>query len=557
MIITTRRTLLAGAAALAAVPASAQSRLSDVIDVTQEIALDDRVARGYHRDVLIRWGDAVAFDAPPWNPDVPGEAAARGQFAWDAVTVGIVSPPPAADGVARLVLVVAHPDAEPAMMFPAMRSMPEVEIASVGASVINLVAQGGRWVIARGGFQQRRLTATTLCRVGGPLAGHVRQRTAEDPAGAAVRGIIAPTAGTPTPWRTMLLGEGDAAPALSRWRSLGGRFADPNEEMRFGWVVELDPLEPTYVPSKRTALGRFPRSGLATALAADGRLVVYMSEGRADGYLYRFVSARPVDATDRAANDGLLDEGTLSVAGVGPRRIEWRALPSTPEALLDLRAAATAAGGSVFDAPAGLAVHPDGRVFLACRGNPSRGAARTNIVNPRAVNTWGHVAEITPAGGDHAAAEAEATVLILGGDLAAPATTARYGPGTRAWLAAPESLAVDQRGRLWIGTAQGNATPGLQRATNIADGVFVCGTASGAQRGVVQAIYAAPRGARMGGVALTPDGSTLITAVRTPGFEQGADFTRPATRWPDLDPNRPPRSTVIALSRDRGGPFGG
>jgi secreted PhoX family phosphatase len=556
-MLTTRRSLLAGAAALAASPASAQSRLSDVIDVSQEIALDDRIARGYHRDVLIRWGDAVAFDAPPWNPNVPSEAAARGQFAWDAVVAGVVSPPAAADGVARLVLVVAHPEAEPAMMFPSMRSMPEVEIGAIGASVINLVAQGGRWVIATGGFQQRRLTATTLCRVGGPLTGDARLRTAEDQAGAAVRGIIAASAGAATPWRTMLLGEGDATAALARWRPLGGRFADANEGLRFGWVVEFDPLEPTYVPSKRTALGRFPRSGLATALAADGRIVVYMSEGRPDGYLYRFVSARPVDATDRAANDGLLDEGTLSVAFVGPRRIEWRPLPNTPDALVDARTAATAAGGSAFDAPAGLAVHPDGRVFLACRGNPSRGAARTNIANPRAVNTWGHVVEIAPAGSDHAGAEADVTTLILGGDIAAPATTARYGTGTRAWLAAPESLAVDQRGRLWIGTAQGNATPGLQGATNIADGVFVCGTAAGAQRGVVQAIYAAPRGARIGGVALTPDGTTLITAVRTPGFERGADFTRPATRWPDLDPNRPPRSTVIALSRDRGGPFGG
>ncbi|WP_239451450.1 PhoX family protein [Elioraea rosea] len=555
-MLVARRSLLAGAALLP-VAARAQGALTDIADVAQPVALDDRVARGYRRDVLIRWGDRVTYDAPPWSPNAPEARAAAAQFAWDAVVVGLVQPPPAADGVRRLVLVVAHPRANPAMMFPALRSLPEVEAASVGASVINLVWQADRWVIADGGFQARRLTATTLCRVGGPLAGDVRKRTTEDPSGAAVRGIIAPECGSTTPWGSTLLGEADASAEIAAWRSLGTRFAEPNEALRFGWVVEFDPLEPTSVPVKRTALGRFPRAGIAPALASDGRLVVYMSENRQDGHLYRFVSARPVDATDRAANADLLDEGTLSVAVVGPSRLDWARLPSSPDALIDLRAAARSVGATPFDSPAGIAVHPDGRVFLACRGNPSRGPATLNLLSPRGVNTWGHVVEIIPPNRDHAADDADGAVLVLGGDPGQPATGARYGTGTRVWLAAPEALAVDARGRLWIGTAQGNGVPGLQRATNIADGVFVCGTAAGAQRGVVRQVYAAPRAARIGGLAFSPEGTTLVTAVRTPGFEQGADFTRPATRWPEMQPGTPPRSTVIALAREGGGQFGG
>ena len=557
MMAATRRALLAGAAALAALPGRAQSIVSDVADVAQAVALDDRVARNYRRDVLIRWGDRVTFDAPPWNPNLPDAAAAAAQFGWDAVIVAAVPPPPAADGIARLVLVVAHPSAEPAMMFPSLRPNPAVEAASVGASVINLVWQGGRWVIADGGFQARRLTATTLCRIGGPLAGSSRIRTAEDQAGAAVRGIIAPSGGGATPWGTVLLGEGDAAPILRAWRSLGERFAHPNEPVRFGWVVEFDPLEPTSVPVKHTAPGRFPKSGLACAIAADGRVVLYMSEARTDGYLYRFVSARPIDASDRDANAGLLDEGTLEAARVGPGRLEWVRLTGSPDTLIDARAAATEAGATPFDSPAGIAVHPDGRVFLACRGNPARGVGRTDLLNPRPVNTWGHIAEIIPANRDHAAQEADGAILILGGDPAQPGAGARYGSGTRVWLAAPEALAVDPRGRLWIGTAQGNASPGLQRATGIADGVFVCGTEPGAQRSVLNQVYAAPRAARIGSLAFSPDATSLITAVRTPGFEQGAEFTRPATRWPDFRPEEPPRSTVIALARASGGRMGG
>ncbi|MFQ3622406.1 MAG: alkaline phosphatase PhoX, partial [Acetobacteraceae bacterium] len=300
-------------------------------------------------------------------------------------------------------------------------------------------------------------------------------------------------------------------------------------------------------------LGRFPKDDLAVARAADGRPVVYMSEARRDGFLYRFVAARAADGEGLEANGALLDEGTLSVARIEGAAILWRPLPASPEALVETRAAAQAAGATPFDSPAGLAVAPDGRLFLACRGNAARGPARTDALNPRPINTPGHVVEILPANGDHAAATATGAVLILGGDPAQPGSTARYGEGSRVWLAAPAVLEVDARGRLLIGTAQG----ALQASTGIADGVFVCGTAAGAARGVVGLLYAAPRAASIGGIRLSPDGATLFSVVRTPGAEPGADFTRPATRWPAFEPALPPRTTVIAIARSAGGAIGG
>jgi secreted PhoX family phosphatase len=196
-------------------------------------------------------------------------------------------------------------------------------------------------------------------------------------------------------------------------------------------------------------------------------------------------------------------------------------------------------------------VHRDGRLFLACRGTPQR-AGRTDALNPRAINSFGHVVEIMPANGDHAAETASGAVLILGGDPRQPGATARYGAGTRVWLASPAVLEVDPRGRLLIGTAQG----ALQRTTGIADGIHLCGTTGGG-RGVLNLLYAAPRAARIGGVRLAPDAGTLFSAVRTPGAEDEADFTRPATRWPAFEPAVPPRTTVIAIAREAGGPIGG
>lgn len=541
-----RRALLATGVAAIAGPAGAQSIVSDIADVAQPVAPDDRVAHGYRRDVLLRWGDRVAFDAPAWNPSSPTAEAAASQFAWDARVVALAPAPAAADGVPRLVLVATHPRVDPAMAFPAPPPPAAVEQGMVGASVVNLEVRGGRWVVTDGGYQARRITSTTLCRMAGPASGHARLQTPEDPAGRAARGVLRAEGGCTTPWGTVLLAEGDATAELAAWRG-----AVAYEANRFGWVVEIDPLNPTSVPAKRTALGRFAKSDVAVARAGDGRPVVYISEARRDGFLYRFVAARAPDGAGADANGALLDEGRLSAAQVQGATVTWRDLPGTPEGLIDARAAAESVGATPFDTPSGLAIHPDGRVFLACRGNPQRGG-RTDGLNPRPVNSFGHVIELIPANLDHAADIADGAVLILGGDPRQPGATARYGAGTRVWLAAPAVLEVDPRGRLLIGTAQGS----LQRSTGIADGIFLCGTAAGAGRGVMNQLYAAPRAASIGGLRLTPDGTTLITAVRTPGAEEGTTFARPATRWPAFRQTEPPRTTVIAISH-ASGPVGG
>jgi secreted PhoX family phosphatase len=56
-------------------------------------------------------------------------------------------------------------------------------------------------------------------------------------------------------------------------------------------------------------------------------------------------------------------------------------------------------------------------------------------------------------------------------------------------------------------------------------------------------------GAAIGGAAFDPAGKTVFAMVRHPGATPASRFDNPATRWPSLQPNMPPQSTLIGLTR--------
>lgn len=511
-----RRPLLA--ALLAATPAAARI---DLGGLALPVKQDDTVAPGYRRDVLVRWGDRVTFDAPGWNPAAPTAEGAATQFGWDARVAAIAVPQQqAADGVPRAVLAVTHPTVEAAMAWPQTGAgdRPALAAAMQGASLLNLEKQGRRWLVVDGGYQSRRFGANTLCRLPGPVAG-----------AGSVQGVLGLSGGSATPWGTLLLAEGDPAPWLSRLRGQDARAADA---AGFGWVLEVDPFNPNSVPVKRTGLGRFAHGDVAATLSRDGRAVVYMTDRRVGGFLFRFVSAGP------ATQEGALDAGTLAVARLQAEQVRWLPLPPGAAILVNPVAAAQQAGGTFFDTPSGLGLDPTGpRLLLACHGSPARPS--------------GHVIEISAQDGDDAAEVATALLLFAAGH---PQAGGRYGPAGlppgSSWPENPDTVMVDGRGRAWIGTDRGGRI-GVQ-----AEGLYAT-ELDGPQRGVPVPIYGAPRGASIGGTAATPDGETLFVAVRHPGAEPGARYDRPATRWPAFEQGTPPRTTLIGLVRSAGGTVGG
>ncbi len=532
MIRSGRRGLLAaGAAALMAgraTPGLAQAGRLSTLDMPPQflpLKLDDTVAAGYRRDVLVRWGDRVTYDAAVWNPMAPTPAAAATQFGWDGRICGMVVPPTGTDGVPRALLAVVHPFVDPAMAFAGGTDRPAVAAMMQGASLLNIVRLNGRWTVVDGGYQSRRLTAATLCRITGPAA---------EAMGGLVQGLLGPMGGCATPWGTMLLAEGDPSPWLTRLSRVDARFSDA---ARYGWVAELNPLDPGALPMKRSALGRFAHADAAATRSRDGRAVIYLPDAGGGGYLYRFVSAGPSDAPDA------LDRGSLSVARMSAGRLTWLPLPGALDVLMNPAGAARAAGASGFERPSGITVDPgNGVVYLACRG---LAGPPSQALGQRIGGGMGQVLELAPDGGDPAAGGAVANVLLMGG--MPDAHLARL---ARSWPASPAALSIDGAGRLWIGSDHRG------RGFEAPDALFGTDTA-GPGRGLALPIYAAPVGAAIGGSAMTPDAATLFAIVRTPGATPGASFAAPSTRWPAFDPALPPRTTLIALSSISGAPVGG
>ena len=571
------------------------------------------VAAGHDAEILIRWGDPVLPGAPAFDPRNQTPEAQGQQFGYNNDFIGYFPMPDAADPAAHGLLVVNHEYTNEELMFPALgrqegkaafagmsKTLVDIEMAAHGGSVIEVKRVAGRWQVVPGSSYARRITATTPMTLTGPAAGSERLRTRADPEGRRVLGMINNCAGGTTPWGTWLTCEeninyyfggklaGDSPEAgnhkrlgmpgnLYAWGRFHDRFdlgAEPNEPNRFGWVVEIDPFDPDSVPKKRTAMGRFKHEGAAGILAGDGRYVVFQGDDERFDYVYRFVTEAKVDLQDKAANRDILDRGTLSVARFdADGRGAWLPLvfgegPLTPtngfrdqaDVLVETRRAADLLGATKMDRPEDVEANPkSGKVYVMLTNNGKRKADQVDAANPRPDNRFGHIVEISPDGRDYAAPGFGWEVLVRCGDPAIAAVGATFSSATTrdGWFGMPDNCSVDGQGRLWVAT-DGNSAGRTGRA----DGIWAMET-EGPGRGTGKHFFQVPAGAEMCGPYFTPDDTTFFVAVQHPGEADEEDpkaepatFERPATRWPDFDPNLPPRPSVVAITRRGGGRVG-
>ncbi len=487
------------------------------------------------------------------------------------------------------------------------REQAEIDMAAHGLSVVEIKKTGGTWAVVPDSRYSRRFGANSMgFRIAGPAAGHARLRTGQDRTGTLAIGTLNNCAGGTTPWGTVLSGEenfngyflGDANKTpeaashkrygVSPWQdaSWGKHFdrfdveKEPNEPNRFGWIVEYDPYDPNSTPVKRTALGRFKHEGATPAMSRDGRVAFYSGDDERFEYVYRFLTAKTFDPRNRAANRDLLDEGTLSVARFnGDGTLTWLKLVhgegpltaangfnSQADVLIETRRAADLLGATPMDRPEDVEANPlTGRVYIACTYNdrrlPADGAnvkQRIDAVNSRAGNRFGQIVEMIPPGGtgaqaDHSSDTFKWDIFLLAGNPAEANSGAKYGAGVSAngWLAAPDNVAFDSKGRIWIST-DGMPT---QAKPGYADGLWGSDT-TGPGRAVPRRFFATPRGAELCGPCFTPDSKTLFVAVQHPAEEKDSTFDKPITRWPDFKPDMPPRPAVVVVTKDDGGEVG-
>jgi secreted PhoX family phosphatase len=124
-------------------------------------------------------------------------------------------------------------------------------------------------------------------------------------------------------------------------------------------------------------------------------------------------------------------------------------------------------------------------------------------------------------------------------------------------FACPGALALDARGRLWIGTAMDSAAlgqPGMARLGN--NQLLACDPVSGE----VRRLLTGPVNSALGGLAFTPDGRTLFVNITHPGETPGGPSNPAAPQrhsaWPDFTANGRPRSATLALRRQDGAVVG-
>ncbi len=566
------------------------------------------VAGGHEAQVLVRWGDTVLPGAPAFDPAAQTPEAQALQFGYNNDFIGFI-PLPGEDPARRGLLVVNHEYTNSELMFPGIglqraangfagitRALADIEIAAHGGSVLEIERVDGGWRVVPDSRYARRITGQTPIGFSGPAAGSRLLATAADPEGRTVKGMLNNCAGGVTPWGTWLTCEENInyyfagsreglahAEALKRYGIPGTGYAwsryhdrfdlqkEPFEPNRFGWVVEIDPFDPASTPKKRTALGRMKHEGAAGITNADGRYVIYMGDDQKMEHVYRFVTQGKVDPAAREANRDLLDEGTLSVAVFHPDGTgEWRDLvfgegPLTPangfadqaEVLVHARLAATHLGATRMDRPEDVEADPKtNKVYVMLTANDTRTEAEVEPANPRAKNVQGHIVEITPPGGDHAAKAFAWDVLVRCGDPGKAEVGAVFSPATTefGWFGNPDNCAVDHQGRLWVAT-DGNSAG----TTGRTDGIFALET-EGEGRGTARRFFSVPIGAEMCGPFFTADDTTFFVAVQHPGeSEDGrrSTFDDPSTRWPDFAAGMPPRPSVVAITRKGGGPVGG
>jgi secreted PhoX family phosphatase len=555
------------------------------------------VAEGHTADVVLRWGDPIFAGAPEFDLANQTAAAQEQQFGYNCDFVGFFPLPQGSNATDHGLLVVNHEYTNPEIMFDGYdeenptKEQVDIELAAHGLSVVEIKRDGnGKWQVVRDSSYNRRITANTEFGVSGAMAGSEWLRTNADPTGTAILGTLNNCAAGKTPWGTVMSAEENfnqyfanansvenevvknlhlafGVPTVQsgrKWERFYDRFdtlKEPKEPFRHGWVVEIDPYDPTWKPIKRTNLGRFKHEAATSTVAKGGQVVFYSGDDERFQRVYKYVTKGSYNASDRTANRNLMDEGVLYVATFNDDgKGTWTPLVygqngldesngfvNQTDILINTRRASDVLGATRMDRPEDIEVNEvNKKVYIALTNNTNRTAEQVDAANPRASNTFGHIIELTETDDDHAATTFEWNIFLLAGDPNDESTYfAGYDKSKVSIISCPDNVTFDMDGNLWI------STDGQPGTIDFNDGLFSVPVA-GADRGFVRQFFSGIPGGEVCGPEFTSDNTTLFAAIQHPG--EGGTVAEPVSLWPDQQ--GAPRPSVIAITATNGGRVG-
>jgi uncharacterized protein len=178
----------------------------------------------------------------------------------------------------------------------------------------------------------------------GPAATEVFNLSS-DGLGKKIIGTAYNCSGGTTPWGTILSAEENFQGSVTEAvkpdgtqtgygdSTIGKTFGLVGE--KYGWIVEVDLVNPNFRPRKHTWLGRFRHENVAIRAEVGKQLVAYMGDDRRGGHTWKFISKGTISSPTSKANSSLWEDGTLYVARYNPDKTgQWIPLkldtPSNP-----------------------------------------------------------------------------------------------------------------------------------------------------------------------------------------------------------------------------------
>lgn len=547
------------------------------------------VPEGFEWEQVVTWGDPLFSATPAFDEATRGTAASQAGafgdnndgmsiFTKDGRTVMAINN----EYTNRKILWGNNPDGK-------WVSDDDVEkgMMAHGVSVFEVARDdAGKWQVVVDSDLNRRITPQTDMALTGPAAGHDLLKTDADPSGTVSKGTWNNCGNGETPWGTYLTCEenfngyfsaADEAHEVSEelkrygvsskdwgygWAKVDARFdvaQNPNEPNRAGYIVEIDPFDPTSTPKKRTALGRFKHENAAVVLAPNGKAVVYLGDDERGEFLYKFVSHGTYSAG--GDNSDLLENGDLFVAKFyDDLRGEWLALtPETTgmtdaEIRIHTRQAASSVGATTMDRPEWVAVNPTkAEAYVALTNNKNRGVkpnaggddTSANGPNPRVENHYGQIARWMPDDEDHASTGFAWNLFALAGnpDVHDDAYGGSENINSGNMFNSPDGMAFDSTGLLWIQT-DGNYS-NEEDFAGMGNNQMLAGDTV---TGEIRRFLVGPKECEVTGVCWSPDRRTMFVGIQHPGERGDSHF-------PDGGISLP-RSGVFAVRRTDGGLIG-